>query len=398
MSLSYYKVGTKENPILSNSSLSALNPEEGGSIVKFLNFFGSDEEERTEIESQALTNGRLVHKYIEDSSKFVVEGEKPTDMMVGLLEKVAGYALDFQQVGFNQDVDASLVPEAKSAKTAEAEILQLRAGFEQLAGLLKLNVEAAVKIFRAARIETNSYKSRTELTLLQDILSDKKEAKEIPYLKFLMSARGKTILTNQDKITVDGMCNSLYTHPTVSELLGLREDDFGTAIQWEIFREQPVFWKEIHSFEDEKKIQVNCKALLDRLRVCHALKKIQYVDLKSTKGSLYTFQSAFEYYRYYRQMAFYRRAIGFFMKAVYPDVDVSRYDLEVFIVPVENKGLFLTGIYAVDIFWLGKGMVEAKGLLGRYAWHVRNGEYRYSPEEHGVDGVYRPLTFKKPEN
>jgi hypothetical protein len=397
--LSYFQVGTEEAPVVSNSAMSALNPQEGGSIRKFINFF--KEREEATYGTPSLKNGKLIHKYIEAPETFAVEDFiKPTDMMAGLLEKAAQLHYDATKgfveklKGINTQITSSL----KKAETASAEILQTQAAFEKLSRLFNTTVEDAIRIFRCARIDTSAYKARTELGLVEDIVEAAKDSPITHYLKFLLNSKGKIVLSADDHKVIIGALNSLNTHKAVAELLGLRKDDFAVVDPVEIFREQPVFWKETITFEDGTKLPVQCKALLDRLIINHRTKTITYVDLKTTSYSIYTFQISFEDYRYYRQMAFYRRAIEFWFNSFYSgSYNLSEYTVDVLIVPVETKGLYLTGIYEVDQRWLIKGRAEAKTLLSRYAWHVRHEEYRFAPEEVGANGLYKYLKFTEPK-
>lgn len=399
--LSYFEVGDRENPVVSNSSLSRLNPEQGGSIVKFLNFFNDEEKENQKKESTSLTNGKLVHAFIENPETFVVQSNAPTDMMRTFLDKLSELSRDIKVSGtLPWDIDASVTSDLKTEKAATAEKLQLLHGFEKLGNVLGLTTDQTIKCFRAARTLTESYKSKRELTLLQDITPDNTEAIERKYLNFLLTSAGKHVLKPDDYKDVTGMCNSLTTHKAVSKLLGLQKfDEFddeyeGTA---EVFKEKAIYWTEFITTEEGRKIAIKCKALLDRLKLNMDKKKITYVDLKSTKSSVYLFQSAFEYYRYYRQIAWYNRAINIWFKAYYPDLNFSDFTVENYIVPVENQGTYSTGIYNVSQPWIIKGKAEAKALLERYAWHKEKGEYIYAPEEIKPDGSYKCLEFKNPE-
>lgn len=54
---------------------------------------------------------------------------------------------------------------------------------------------------------------------------------------------------------------------------------------------------------------VECKALLDGILIDHRDRTIQPFDLKTTGKSVYEFQDSFLYWGYYRQGAFYERAL-----------------------------------------------------------------------------------------
>jgi hypothetical protein len=91
----YYSVGTVDDPVVSSSSISHLMPEEGGSIIKFFNFFKRDEEKQISL---SLERGKLIHKYSEDPDNFVVADETaPTEMMKELVDRTIVNCLVAQQ-------------------------------------------------------------------------------------------------------------------------------------------------------------------------------------------------------------------------------------------------------------------------------------------------------------
>lgn len=384
----YYTVGTKEDPVISNSSLSCLNSEEGGSVRKFINFFSEREEEKISL---SLTRGKLIHKYIEDSSKFIVdEGEKPTPMMSGFIETLILEADNIKN-GINyQDVSIELVSNLKSEKTKQADILQAKADFEKLGNALQISTDDTIRVFRIARGKTNAYKSKGDSVLISDIANNKQER---DYIKFLLSARDKIILQADEKEKIVGATTSLFNHPKVSALLGLGNNDFDTIIG-ETYSEVPIYWQEtITEPITGKKVTINCKALLDKVTVNHTAKVLQIKDLKTTRRSIYQYQISFEEYHTYRQMSIYNRALKFWFNALFPDKNFNDYKIETYMIPVETFGLYQTTIYHVSQPWLFKGNVEAKNLLIQYGWHKITGEYRYSPSEVLFDHI---LHFKNP--
>src|SRR5690606_14502875 len=72
--------------IVSNSSLSHINPEEGGSLKRFMNYIrGTTEKE----ESKSLERGKLLHLYLEDHESFVLSpDDKPSEAVCAILESI----------------------------------------------------------------------------------------------------------------------------------------------------------------------------------------------------------------------------------------------------------------------------------------------------------------------
>lgn len=386
----YFSKGTVDNPVISNSALSCINPEQGGSIRKFLNFFSGEGERKNSL---SLEKGKLIHKYIENKDAFVLsELVEPTEMMSKLIKECVTIAIN-KGPQLN-GVDTNIVSKNKAEKNRATEVLEIQSYYEKLSNLLEVSVEDSIRIFRVARERTQSYMSQGEGTVLNNIVSKKLET---DYIKFLKKSNGKIILSKDVKTAVEGAVQSLYNHPLVSKLLRLQQDDGVEDVNPDeiVYRELPVYWTDnVPLVGFQERIQVECKALLDRLVINHVLKTITLTDLKSTADCIYLFQVAFERYRYYRQVAWYTRAINFWFKLLYPNLNLQEYKLVVNIIPVETTGLFLTGVYRVDQTWLFKGTTEYRNLMERYAWHKATGEYIYSKEEHQNKGI---LTFNPPK-
>ncbi len=389
----YHSVGNTEKKVVSSSSFSTIDPTQGGYPQKYVNFFKENEEVK---EKTTLKNGRLVHSYIEKPESFAVAPiDAPTDMMLGLLDRTVLNAMNLTSNTFpvNQDIDIRIISDLKGDK-ADAEVKQLDLAYEKLAQLLKTTKDNSIRAYREASISTKAYKAKRELTVLSDIIENKKEKE---YINFLTNTRDKIVLNAEDKEKVVGAVNSLTLHPIVSKLLGLVEDELGDNNDI-IFKELPIFWEEsVMALGDsgiiENTIQLECKALLDRLVIDHNKKIITYTDLKTTGHSIYTYQSSFEFYRTYRQVAFYTRAIKELFKQTLKDKKIEDYKLIVNIVPVETFGHFLTTIYGVSPQWLFKGRSECANLLSRVAYHEVNG-YNASYEEIIGNGK---LQFENPK-
>lgn len=391
--INYYDVGTVDKPVISPSSLSCLDPTQGGSIQRFLNFFRDREEE--EEKKTAKDNGKLIHTYIEHPDEFFLSDiEEPTEMMAKLckeffrnVDKVKVFPDSFR------DVDIEITSSFKKEADNVSERLMIGDRFLTLADIMKTSKEDVIACLREARIRTNSYKSYGEAKLLENIL------KESKYLEFLQESNGKIILTSKDKAAVEGAVNSINTNRNIKELMHL-----GTSISSDrglnekVFIEVPIFWNETVAVLGDTGFttKLSMKSKLDRIILDLEARKIKVIDLKSTGSSLYLYQISFERYRTYRQLAIYGRAIKFWLSALYPDLDVKNFDIEFIVVVVETTGMYLSGIYNIPDAWIMKGADEARALWSRYAWHEYFGVKDKSFEEYtSSDGR---LTLAAPNN
>lgn len=101
----YYDVGSKEDLILSNSALSAINPHQGGSFKKFERFYDEETEKKSSL---SLERGKLFHMWMEHGTELFHEMvvDKPSEKMGQIAEALVeagkewGYTLF---ADFNED-------------------------------------------------------------------------------------------------------------------------------------------------------------------------------------------------------------------------------------------------------------------------------------------------------
>jgi len=391
--LDYYDVGTGENPVISNSSLTTLNPEQGGSITKFMNFFREKEEGE---EKNKLVEGKLLHRYIEAPDQFVVsEVEKPGGMLGDLCNALfinvdTVKALPSAFTG----VDIQITSNLKSEKGRDAEILGTRDSYQSLANLLQVKQDDLVACFRKARFSGNFYSSYTdEGKLINKIINE-----GLDYLKELSSTKGKIILDKKTKGSVEGAINSLYTNQKICSLLQLDNHIQLEGIGSKMYSETPVYWQEKVSIlgNDAVDLRLNAKAKIDKFSINLKEKRINLIELKTTAYPFSLFFNSFKDYHYYRQLAFYIKALMQWLKTMYPDVNFQEFNVCFYIVVVETKGFHESGIYEVGNPWIFKGRNEYTTLLKRYAWHKHTGEFTKSYEEGTSETGY--LSFPNPEN
>jgi len=114
------------------------------------------------------------------------------------------------------------------------------------------------------------------------------------------------------------ICNLFLTHPNTASFF---VDDGEVDIVYQL----PIFF----AYKG-----VNCKALLDMVRVNHKLKSITSLDLKTTSGPILHFPNSVLSFRYDLQAAFYKEALSSVEgKAVLSNIigrDISDYSLSAF--------------------------------------------------------------------
>lgn len=367
----YYSVGTREEPVISNSSMNYLNPESGGSPLLFLSFFDKKDEEKKEKFS--LEKGQLLHTYIEHKEDFgISKVTKPTDMLGIFVDELYKTIQNIDFIDLSS-IDSSITTEKKQKGAIEAVIQETTAAYSDLAELLKINTDNLIKLFRFARVQNNSYSSYGESTLINLFKN-----KGYEYFKELKSLEGKIILDVPTKTAIDGAITSLYTNSKIKSLLNLDEEPLPDYI--EIIKEKPIYFA-IDLFINDELVHIKCKIKPDHLRINHKKKHIHEIDLKSTMNISRFYcgdYPSFEKYHYDRQHSFYGTGIH----EKYPDYTISHMNIV-----VETAGFFQSEIFNIDTSYLIKGRKEYTDIIYRYAWHKVNNLWDKSMESYLNNGI-----------
>jgi hypothetical protein len=123
--------------------------------------------------------------------------------------------------------------------------------------------------------------------------------------------------------------------------------------------------------------------------------------LKTTSKPLSLFQEAIEYWRYYRQLAFYLAALKSFMNELHSiilektgmDLNFNEFKVIPQIIAVETTGNFECCVFNLEDY-MPKGKQECKDLTDRYIFHKLWG-WTQSMEQAQGDGVIRLKPIEK---
>jgi hypothetical protein len=369
----YYSVGSREDIVVSNSSLSYLQPEQGGSIQKFLSFF----DKQVEIEeNKSLENGKLVHLYAEKPQEFAVANvPRPDGMIASMADEFYKLKNNLSSIEDLNNVGITIVSDLKTEKGRESENKLTLAAFEKLASLVDKPVEDTIRLFRLSRIRTEVYKSYKEETLINKFISDC-----ILYINELDQLQGKIPLTKSTQEVIEKVIASLRANELANKyfnLSGLFESNL-------IYKELDVYFEVLG---------IKCKAKLDNIYVDLENKIIYLNDLKTTSKPLSLFKESFEYYRYYRQIAFYKRALYHLLNlnllgegTVLENIQLKDFEVKCQIIAVETTENFECQIFNVDQY-LDKGREEVVSLLNRLKYHIDFNVWNQSMENFLGKGI-----------
>lgn len=326
----YFKVGTRDQPVISNSSLSYIDPSMGGSPQSFLNFF----EEKQEQERSYYRMGHLIHKWAEDRDSFAVaDCPKPTEVMGVIADRV------IQEIEFNG---------------------------------VEFTRELASDISIAMNYQKN-WKIETRLKNIYDGI-------EVYVNDYLNRDHNKLYLTLAETETVRCSTEAVEKHPVAKELLFMQDTDFSNK---KVYSELEIYWTKDFREEGtpsiERLIRLYFKAKLDKLIIDFDKKIVTYIDPKTTSGGAYGFSKSFISYKYYRQQAFYNWAIREWAKQ--NNIDLTGFVFVNYNIAIETNGLYQVAVYYIDSKWLKKGIEEYQSLVRRLVQHTAANQWNYSLEE-----------------
>jgi len=193
------------------------------------------------------------------------------------------------------------------------------------------------------------------------------------YIKYLEKSKEyKEVLTKSKWKLIQDLKKEAYNHKKARQLL-LVENDLANV---EEYNEIPIFW-EYKTIEGKT---VPCKSMLDRLVIDHDTKTIKLIDLKTT-SNLGTFHKSVDKYKYYRQLAFYWKAVEYEFK------DLQDYKRENYIIALRTKELPECKVFEISNNLIELGNEEIKNLMKDISWHFENNFWKYSREYYEGTGV-----------
>jgi hypothetical protein len=228
------------HPGISNSQLTTINPEQGGSPKKFQSFYNQDFEKK---DSLSLERGSLLHKWIEDPLAFQISDiVKPKD-----------------PVGKIVEMYHSLLSEGENDDDV---------------------------LYQAAMLVGYGAPNWKKETVINKI----KEAGALEYLNALRLGEDKHLLTSETANILNRAYAAIQQNAKAVELL-FHPDSF---VEHEIYHTYNQ-WINIDNWA--AKHELTLKAKIDNFHIDHDRMTVVVKDLKTTGKPVYLFRETLEFWR-----------------------------------------------------------------------------------------------------
>lgn len=323
----YFDMGDERTLYVSNSSLSLINPAQGGSFLRFKRYMANQIEK---AESRSLEKGKLVHDYVENPHEFVLDDAvRPSDAITSVIYYVL-------------------------TNTVRTE------GPEKLLDYQEKILEGCQLIKYG-----QGWKEETRIG---------KVAEGEHFFQHLITTSGKKMVTEDLKKTLEGVRTAIQNSEMREHIIDQKPSQytFDEAVA-EGYEHFIVKEFAIAFLLDD----VLCKALLDYLHIDFKNKTITIRDTKTTSKPVSLFMGSiapeqvveegrpgrilgrilpgsFQTYRYYRQFAFYYQAV----LSLHPSL--SSFTVAFVNDVVETSEPFEARSYGIPKQWIEAGIFEVE--------------------------------------
>lgn len=275
-------------------------------------------------ESSALTMGSVIHCLLLEPDEFEKRYVVST---LGPEAKPSGMMLEFVNILAQADVADEIAIEAAYRKSG-----------------YKISQDKVLESFKAPAIQA--------------------------YYNELIASKGKTLLQKSEYEHALKCVEISENNPQWIKIL-----DYYT---WNSYRELEIFW-------EDGGLQFKSKLDLLYVRRAGSDLFIKYFDYKTdSQKAVHKYMETFEFWRTYRQMAFYKEAIHQWVKQNFKDIDNVHISMYIAVIDtVRLKSL----IYVVDKSYLMKGLQEIKQDIDNLKWHYTFDRWEFPRH------VYEALDF-----
>jgi hypothetical protein len=379
--------------VVTNSSLTKINPDQGGTPQAFKAFY----EEEAKQPTPSMEMGKMIHLYQENPDEFIVSDlDKPTDGISKWVEEIVNAIKYISENEENKEnYFSSPAPTIKyKGKDTEKEneefincaILFINSSPDK-EFLKTLGLESVLSIILISK-EIVNYDNR--LTTIMALEKLKNEG--LKYYEFLNESNGRIILKPNDKERIENTIKALHNHPKASELLF---SGFNNGNDYFTFKEHYIIYNKPNS-------NIILAGLIDNFQLDFTNRICLLTDLKTTSNNPLFFppnkdkEGMIKSLQIDRQIAYYDLLIK---RLISGEAKLYNYKGEEVIIPTilpedKNKWKFYRYVVVGQTIDFHKCVVVElsqptmfdainyiSSLLIRINWHIDNNEWQYNKEE-----------------
>lgn len=131
-------------------------------------------------------------------------------------------------------------------------------------------------------------------------------------------------------------------------------------------------------------LHVSCKSLLDSLTLDFVNKKATIMDLKTT-AKLWHFEESIEMYDYCRQIAYYKKAVQWYLQNECNE-DFAKWTFEYYIIGIDTTGSNEIRVFKIEEPSVQSRMLTINKALCDICWHQENNKWEHSRAYYEGDG------------
>ena len=241
-----------------------------------------------------------------------------------------------------------------------------------------------------------STKGKTEETMLSEGSKIASTLKD--YIDYLKSGDQRIMIGPYDYQMLKKIRNNFKAHKLAWKLLWPLEDSIGPKIltddgpmdavkayhEFHINWEWEMLLEHSGSEAPPELLHVSCKSLLDSLTLDFTNKKATIMDLKTT-AKLWHFEESIEMYDYCRQLAYYTKAVQWYLKNECNE-DFAKWTFEYYIIGIDTTGSNEIRVFKIEESSVRSRMLTINKALCDICWHQQNNKWDHSRAYYEGDG------------
>ena len=209
------------------------------------------------------------------------------------------------------------------------------------------------------------------------------------YIDFLKANDGRIMITPSEYKMLEKIKQNVRSHKLAwyiidAPLRAAELCDYEAHHEFHINWEWEMLLEYSGDSNPPELLQVACKSLLDGLTLDFKNKKAIIYDLKTT-AKLWHFEESIDMYDYCRQLAYYTKAVQWYLKNECNE-DFAKWTFEYYIIGIDTTGSNEIRVFKIEESSVQSRMLTINKALCDICWHQQNNEWEHSREYYEGDG------------